>query len=50
MCCIQRGKGRILVSDGGRDDTAEDHFEEKLFLIKDRMKVSKNRCHYADSG
>lgn len=32
-------KGRLLVDDGEGEGSSEAHFEEKLFLIKDRMKV-----------
>jgi hypothetical protein len=32
-------KGRKLLDDGDGEGSAEEHFEEKLFKIKDRMKV-----------
>ncbi|KAI9634488.1 uncharacterized protein MKK02DRAFT_38018 [Dioszegia hungarica] len=32
-------KGRLLVDDGEGEGSSEAHFEEKLFLIKDRMKT-----------
>jgi uncharacterized protein len=36
-------KGRKLLDDGDGAGSAEEHFEEKLFEIKNRMKVNPLR-------
>lgn len=46
MFRIQCSKGRKLLDDGDGQGSAEEHFEEKLFKIKDRMKVSSFKVSF----